>query len=137
MAGLNGAKSRSGCTYEIPMMDHFGQVKLIHAAGVDKIAWLEEGNLPPKLDTMFPELAGKTAILRQKEGEMDILMGLDNSRWLPCQANNEDKSPGNFRLMKSKFGKRYMIMGLDAEVHELEPIESPAHNALGRMRKGE
>jgi hypothetical protein len=56
------------------MMDHFGQVKLIHAAGVDKIAWLEEGNLPPKLETMFPELAGKTAILRQKEGEMDILM---------------------------------------------------------------
>jgi hypothetical protein len=47
VAGLNGAKSRSGCTYEISMVDHFGQVKLIHAAGVDKIAWLEEGNLPP------------------------------------------------------------------------------------------
>ncbi len=40
VSGLNGAKSRSGCTYEIPMMDHLGQVKLIHAAGVDKIAWL-------------------------------------------------------------------------------------------------
>jgi hypothetical protein len=136
VAGLNGAKSRSGCTYEIPMVDHLGQVKLIHAAGVDKITWLEEGNLPPKLDTMFPELAGKTAILRQKEGEMDILMGLDNSRWLPRQANNEDKSPGNFRLMKSKFGERYMIMGSDAEVRELEPIESPTRNALEGVRKG-
>ena len=52
------------------MMDHMGQVKLIQAAGVDRIAWLEEANLPPKLDTMFPELAGKTTILRQKEGEM-------------------------------------------------------------------
>ncbi len=67
---------------------------------------------------------------------MDILMGLDNSRWLPRQANNEDKSPGNFRLMKSKFGERYMIMGSDAEVRELEPIESPARKALEGMRKG-
>ncbi len=55
MAGLNGTKSRSGCTYEVPMVDHAGQIKLIHAAGVDKIAWLEEGNLPPKLKSMFPE----------------------------------------------------------------------------------
>ncbi len=67
---------------------------------------------------------------------MDILMGLDNSRWLPRQANNEDKSPGNFRLMKSKFGERYMIMGSDAEVRELGPIGSPARDALERMRKG-
>ena len=67
---------------------------------------------------------------------MDILMGLDNSRWLPRQANIEDESPGNFRLMKSQFGKRYMIMGSDAEVRELEPIESPARNALEKMRKG-
>jgi hypothetical protein len=136
VAGLKGAKSRSGCTYEIPMVDYAGQVKLIHAAGVDKITWLEEGNLPPKLETMFPELAGKTTILRQKEGEVDILMGLDNSRWLPRQANNEDKSPGNFRLMKSKFGKHYMIMGSVAERRKLEQIESPARGALERVRKG-
>ncbi len=66
---------------------------------------------------------------------MDILMGLDNSRWLPRQANNEDKSPGNFRLMKSQFGKRYMIMGSDAEVCQPEPIESPIRNTLEGMRK--
>jgi hypothetical protein len=136
VAGLNGMKSRSGCTYEMSMVDHSDQVKLIHAAGVDKIAWLEEGNLPPKLDMMFPELAGKTTILRQKEGEVDILMGLDNSRRLPRQANDENKSPGNFRLMKSKFGKHYMIMGLDAEMRKLEQIESPARDALERVRKG-
>jgi hypothetical protein len=67
---------------------------------------------------------------------MDILMGLDNSRWLPRQANNADESPGNFRLMKSQFGKRYMIMGSDAEVREIGPIESPTRDALGRMWKG-
>jgi hypothetical protein len=136
VSGLNGAMATSGCTYEVPMMDHMGQVKLIHAAGVDKIAWLEEGNLPPKLDTMFPELAGKTAILRQKEGEMDILMGLDKSRWLPRQANKENESPSNFRLMKSQFGERYMIMGSDVGVREPEPIESPIRNTLEEMRKG-
>jgi hypothetical protein len=135
VSGLNGTKSISGCTYEVPMMDHMGQVKLIHAAGVDKIAWLEEANLPPKLDTMFPELAGKTTILRQKEGEMDILMGLDNSRWLPHQANNEGESPGNFRLMKSQFGKRYMIMGSNEETRGPGPIESPIRNALEGVRK--
>jgi hypothetical protein len=136
VSGLNGTKSISGCTYEVPMMDHMGQVKLIHAAGVDKIAWLEEANLPPKLDMMFPELAGKTTILRQKEGEMDILMGLDNSRWLPRQANKEDESPGNFRLMKSQFGKRYMIMGSGEEIREPEPIENPICDTLKGVRKG-
>jgi hypothetical protein len=135
VSGLNGTKSISGCTYEVPMMDHLGQVKLIHAAGVDKIAWMEEAVLPPKLDMMFPELAGRTTILRQKEGEMDILMGLDNSRWLPRQASREDESPGSFRLMKSQFGKRYMIMGSDEEVREPEPIESPIRNALEGLRK--
>ena len=67
---------------------------------------------------------------------MDIFMGLDNSRWLPRQANKEDESPGNFRLMKSQFGKRYMIMGSDAGVREPEPIESPIRNTLEGMRKG-
>jgi hypothetical protein len=135
VSGLNGTKSRSECTYEIPMMDHMGQVKLIHAAGVDKIAWLEEANLPPKLDMMFPELAGKTTILRQKEGEMDILMGLDNSRWLPHQVNMGDESPGNFRLMRSQFGKRYMIMGSGEECRESEPVKSPIRDALEGLRK--
>ncbi len=67
---------------------------------------------------------------------MDILMGLDNSRWLPRQANNEDESPGNFRLMKSQFGKRYMIMGSSEEIREPEPIESLARDTLEGMRKG-
>ncbi len=135
VVGLNEMKSRSGCTYEIPMVDHAGQIKLIHAAGVDEIAWLEEGNLPPKLESMFPELTGKTTTLRQKKGEVDVLMGLDNSRWLPRQANNEGKSPGNFRLMKSKFGERYMIMGSDAEMRKLEKIERLPRDALERVRK--
>jgi hypothetical protein len=136
VAGLNGTKSRSGCTYEVPMMDHAGQIKLIHAAGVDKIAWLEEGNLPPKLKSMFPELAGKTTILRQKKGEVDILMGLDNSRWLPRQVNDEGKPPSNFRLMKSKFVGRYMIMGSDAGMRRPKKIERPARDALQRIRRG-
>jgi hypothetical protein len=118
------------------MVDHAGRIKLIHAAGVDKIAWLEEGNLPPKLKSMFPELSRKTITLKQKKGEVDILMGLDNSRWLPHQANNEGKSPGNFRLMKSKFGGRYMIMGLDAEMHKPKKIRQPAYDALERVRRG-
>jgi hypothetical protein len=81
-------------------------------------------------------LAGKTTTLRQKKGKVDVLMGLDNSRWLPRQANNEGKSPGNFRLMKSKFGELYMIMGSDAEMRKLEKNEHPAHDALERVRKG-
>ena len=80
-------------------------------------------------------MAGKTTILRQKEGEMDILMGLDNSRWLPRQANKEDESPGNFRLMKSQFGKRYMIMGSGEEFCEPEPVESAIRDTLEGMRK--
>ncbi len=66
---------------------------------------------------------------------MDVLMGLGNSRWLPRQTISDSKSPGNFRLMKSKFGEHYMIMGSDAEMRKLEKIERPACDALERVRK--
>jgi hypothetical protein len=67
---------------------------------------------------------------------VDILMGLDNSRWLPHQANNEGKPPSNFRLMKSKFGGRYMIMGSDTGMRRPKKIERPAREALERVRRG-
>jgi hypothetical protein len=37
---------------------HGGMTRTILAAKVNRIARMEEGTLPPKLKTMFPELAG-------------------------------------------------------------------------------
>jgi hypothetical protein len=67
----------------VPLVDHGSEVRTIQTIGVNKIAWMKEGILPPELETIFPVLAGKTASLKQKKGDVDILVELDNSRWLP------------------------------------------------------
>lgn len=83
VSGLNGTRSSSERTYMVPLVDHGSEVRTIQTIGVNKIAWMKEGILPPELETIFPVLAGKTASLKQKKGDVDILVELDNSRWLP------------------------------------------------------
>jgi hypothetical protein len=93
-------------------------------------------NIPPKLKAMFPELAGKTTTLMQKKGEVDILMGLDNSKWLPHQANNKDRPPGNVRLVKSRFSEGYMIMGSGPGTRKPKKTKHPVHTTLEGFKKG-
>jgi hypothetical protein len=136
VSGLNGTKSSSGCTYMVPIVDYNGETLLIGAAGVDKIDWMVERTLPPKLRTMFPELAGKTANLRGRKGNMDILIGLDNLRRLPCHVSNKDQSPINYRLMKSKFGKRSIVIGSSQARPKPRKTKRLIHTTLGGFRKG-
>jgi hypothetical protein len=97
VSGLNGAKTSSECPYNIMLVEHCGMVEMVQAIGVDKIAWMEKGTLP--LEAVSPELTGELASLEQKEGNVDILVGLDNSRWLPYLVSNKDWPSNNFRLM--------------------------------------
>jgi hypothetical protein len=136
VSSLNGAKSSSGCTYVVPLVDYGGKARAIRAVGVNKIARMKEGVLPSEMESIFPKLAGKTAGLRQKKGKMDILAGLDNSRWMPYQARNNNRPPSIYRLMKSQFGKRYMVMGSGQEECGQRKTKNLVHTTLRGFRKG-
>ncbi len=42
---------------------------------------------------------------------MELLIGLDNSQWLPIHLEDSRNQEDNMRLMKSAFGHQFMIMG--------------------------
>ena len=44
-------------------------------------------------------------------GPIELLIGLDNSQWLPVFLENSKEPAVNMRLMKSSFGHAFMIMG--------------------------
>ncbi len=44
-------------------------------------------------------------------GPIELLIGLDNSQWLPVRLEDSKEPSVNMRLMKSSFGHQYMVMG--------------------------
>jgi hypothetical protein len=44
-------------------------------------------------------------------GPIELLIGLDNSQWLPVFLEDSKEPAVNMRLMKSSFGHMYMVMG--------------------------
>jgi hypothetical protein len=44
-------------------------------------------------------------------GPIELLIGLDNSQWLPVFLEDSKEPAVNMRLMKSSFGHAYMVMG--------------------------
>jgi hypothetical protein len=46
-----------------------------------------------------------------EERPVDLLIGLDNTQWLPLHVEDSWDPDDDMRLMKSAFGHRYMVMG--------------------------
>jgi hypothetical protein len=46
-----------------------------------------------------------------RAGPIELLIGLDNTQWLPVHLEDSRDQSVNMRLMKSAFGHHYMIMG--------------------------
>jgi hypothetical protein len=53
VSGLNGVKIASTCFYMVPMVDCDDDVQVIKALGVTRIAWMDEGTLPPEMEARF------------------------------------------------------------------------------------
>jgi hypothetical protein len=56
-------------------------------------------------------------------GLIELLIGLDNTQWLPVRLEDSREQSVNMRLMKSLFGHQYMVLGLPVlpSVPKLEP----------------
>jgi hypothetical protein len=111
VSGLNGVVVSSSCFYMVPMVDCNDEVQVIKAFGVARIAWMDQGTLSPEMEARFPQLKGEAINLQQDEGYVDLLMGADNSRWMPAYVGSSEFPFDNLRLMMSSFGERFILMG--------------------------
>ncbi len=111
VSGLNGVVVASSCFYMVPMVDCNDEVQVVKAFGVARIAWMDQGTHPPEMEARFPRLKGEAINLQQDEGYVDLLIGADNSRWMPAYVGSSEFPFDNLRLMMSSFGERYILMG--------------------------
>ncbi len=111
VSGLNRVVVSSSCFYMVPMVDCNDEVHVIKAFGVARIAWMDRGTLLPDMDVWFHQLKGEAINLQQDEGYVDLLIGADNSRWMPAYVGSSEFPFDSLRLMMSSFGEHFILMG--------------------------
>jgi hypothetical protein len=70
-----------------------------------------ETRLPPWAKEVFPSVRAHMPWMDTPAGPIELLIGLDNSQWLPVGLEDSKEPEVNMRLMKSSFGHQYMVMG--------------------------
>jgi hypothetical protein len=70
-----------------------------------------ETRLPPWAREVFPSVRAHMPWMDTKAGTVELLIGLDNTQWLPVHLEDSRDQDVNMRLMKSAFGHQFMIMG--------------------------
>jgi hypothetical protein len=84
---------------------------------VEEITTVAETRLPPWASRAHMPWMDTPA------GPIELLIGLDNSQWLPVCLEDSKEPAANMRLMKSSFGHMFMVMG--AGVLRYTPEMSP------------
>jgi hypothetical protein len=67
--------------------------------------------LPPWPREVFPSVRAHMPWMDTPAGPIELLIGLDNSQWLPVFLEDSKELAVNMRLMKSSFGHMFMVMG--------------------------
>jgi hypothetical protein len=111
VSGFGGATVPvTGCHF-LPLVDAQGKHQVICAYEVEEITTVAETRLPPWAREVFPSVRAHMPWMDTKAGPIELLIGLDNTQWLPvCLEDSRDQSV-NMRLMKSAFGHQFMVMG--------------------------
>jgi hypothetical protein len=109
--GLGGAAvAVTGCHY-LPLVDVRGKHQVVCAFEVEEITTVAETRLPLWAKEVFPSVRAHMPWMDTPAGPIELLIGLDNSQWLPVFLEDSKEPEVNMRLMKSSFGHAYMIMG--------------------------
>jgi hypothetical protein len=82
---------------------------VICAFEVEEITTVAETRLPPWAKEVF--LSVRAPWMDTPAGPIELLIGLDNSHWLPVRLEDSKEPSMNMRLMKSSFSQQYMVMG--------------------------
>jgi hypothetical protein len=70
-----------------------------------------ETRLPLWAKEVFPSVRAHMPWMDTPAGPIELLIGLDNSQWLPMCLEDSKEPAVNMRLMKSSFGHQFMVMG--------------------------
>jgi hypothetical protein len=109
--GLGGATvAVTGCHF-LPLVDVRGKHQVVCAFEVEEITTVAETRLPPWAKEVFPSVRAHMPWMDTPAGPIELLIGLDNSQWLPVFLEDSKEPSVNMRLMKSSFGHAFMIMG--------------------------
>jgi hypothetical protein len=84
---------------------------VICAFDVEEITAVAETRLPPWAREVFPSVRAHMPWMDTPAGQIELLIGLDNSQWLPVFLEDSKEPAVNMRLMKSSFGHMFMVMG--------------------------
>ncbi len=100
----------TGCHF-LPLIDVRGNHQVICAIEVEEITTVAETRLPPWAKEVFPSVRAHMPWMDTPAGPIELLIGLDNSQWLPVCLEDSKEPVVNMRLMKSSFGHQFMVMG--------------------------
>jgi hypothetical protein len=109
--GLRGATVTVTRCHFLPLIDVRGKHQVICAFEVEEITTVAETRLPPWAKEVFPSVRGHMPWMDTPAGPIELLIGLDNSQWLPVFLEDSKEPAVNMRLMKSSFGHAFMVMG--------------------------
>jgi hypothetical protein len=87
---------------------------------VVRISSLGASTPPGDVEKRFPLAAGWTARLERPAEDADLLIGLDNQRWMPKHVSSSLMEGDNLRLMQSVLGPTCMLMGRAAATTSTE-----------------
>jgi hypothetical protein len=130
--GYQGVGTITDSVYYVPLMDADGNVQVIRAYGVEKIAVVARTRLPPIAREIFPVIRLAAPGMETRAGHVELLIGLDHKQWLPIHVEDSWNPDDDMRLMKSAFGRRYMIT--DGWGRDLLPPDNAPDGQAGAQR---
>jgi hypothetical protein len=104
VSGLGGKCLESTCFYVVPFVDGCDEIQTLRATGVAQISSLGTSAPPSDIEERFPLARGWAAHLTRPAEDADLLIGLDNQRWMPRHVSSSLMEGDNLRLMQSVLG---------------------------------
>ncbi len=85
---------------------------------------------PPRdIEGRFPLAKGWAERLARVAEEVDLLIGLDNQRWMPRHVSSSIMEGDNLRMMQSLLGPTCMLIGRATEAAPAEENQGSTHRA--------
>jgi hypothetical protein len=126
VSGLGGKCLESTCFY---IVDGNDEIQTLRATGVARITSFGASAPPHDIEGRFPLAKGWAERLARAAGEVDLLIGLDNQRWMPRHVSSSIMEGDNLRMMQSVLGPTCMLMGRATKAVPAEENQGSAHGA--------
>jgi hypothetical protein len=97
----------SSCKYVVPVLDWKDHGEWIRARGVSYTTPAEQRDAPKGAREAFPEIAWEDLKVSQEEGPLDMIIGRDNSEWMPIPMQEEPNE--RFTLVWTGLSPHYIL----------------------------